>query len=162
MKGGCHQVCPCGSCQDIPAARGSSRGCQGCNVGTGPSPQLRVWGASLGAGLGQDVLTQWLAADFTPLSMPVSSIPSIVWSLLLHPVCESCARVTRMCGSPKLVAGGSVGQGRNPTMVLWFASSPGSGVPVGLPCFWDKGIVWTSVCPMGRGCPSRSQVPRAP
>lgn len=47
-----------------------------------------------------------VGADFTPSSMLVSSITSIVWILLLHPVCESCARVTRLCDSPKLVAGG--------------------------------------------------------
>lgn len=46
-----------------------------------------------------------VGADFTPSSMLVSSITSIVW-ILLHPVCESCARVTRLCDSPKLVAGG--------------------------------------------------------
>lgn len=73
------------------------------------------------------MLTQWLAADFAPSSMPVSSIPSIVWSLLLHPLCESCARVTWVCGSPKLLAGGSVDQGRYPTMVSWFTPSQGSG-----------------------------------
>lgn len=27
-------------------------------------------------------------------------------------------------------------------------------LPVGLPCFWDEGIVCTSVCPGGMGCPT--------